>query len=114
MGLDEVSSDGLFTISEVECLGACVNAPMMQVNNEWFYEDLTPENVVNLLEDFKNGTQRVGPQNHRKNSEGPQGRTSLFKPEELNVHIDRDFAVALKEYEEAKAKAAAAAAAAKK
>lgn len=35
---DEISADGLFTISEVECLGACVNAPMMQVNNEWFYE----------------------------------------------------------------------------
>lgn len=35
---DEISEDGLFTVSEVECLGACVNAPMMQVNNEWFYE----------------------------------------------------------------------------
>ena len=33
-----MSEDGLFTVSEVECLGACVNAPMMQVNNEWFYE----------------------------------------------------------------------------
>ena len=38
MGMDEISEDGLFTVSEVECLGACVNAPMMQVNNEWFYE----------------------------------------------------------------------------
>lgn len=37
---DQISEDGLFTISEVECLGACVNAPMMQVNNEWFYEVL--------------------------------------------------------------------------
>jgi NADH dehydrogenase (ubiquinone) flavoprotein 2 len=36
--MDETSEDGLFTISEVECLGACVNAPMMQVNNEWVYE----------------------------------------------------------------------------
>ena len=33
-----MTDDGLFTVSEVECLGACVNAPMMQVNNEWFYE----------------------------------------------------------------------------
>ena len=33
----ETSEDGLFTLQEVECLGACVNAPMMQVNNEWFY-----------------------------------------------------------------------------
>jgi NADH dehydrogenase (ubiquinone) flavoprotein 2 len=38
VGPDEVSHDGLFTMSEVECLGACVNAPMMQVNNEWVYE----------------------------------------------------------------------------
>jgi len=38
MGMDEISEDGLFTVSEVECLGACVNAPMLQVNNEWFYE----------------------------------------------------------------------------
>lgn len=36
--MEETSEDGLFTISEVECLGACVNAPMIQVNNEWVYE----------------------------------------------------------------------------
>jgi hypothetical protein len=36
--MDHVSEDGNFTVSEVECLGACVNAPMMQVNNEWCYE----------------------------------------------------------------------------
>jgi len=49
VGMDETTSDGLFTLSEVECLGACVNAPMMQVNNEWFYEDLDPENTVAML-----------------------------------------------------------------
>lgn len=38
VGLDEITPDGLFSMSEVECLGACVNAPMMQVNNEWVYE----------------------------------------------------------------------------
>lgn len=38
MGNDEISEDGLFTLTEVECPGACVNAPMMQVNNEWYYE----------------------------------------------------------------------------
>jgi NADH:ubiquinone oxidoreductase subunit E len=36
--MDGTSEDGLFTISEVECLGACVNAPMIQVNNEYVYE----------------------------------------------------------------------------
>lgn len=38
IGMDEMSEDGLFTVSEVECLGACVNAPMIQVNNEYVYE----------------------------------------------------------------------------
>jgi len=49
IGMDETSEDGLFTLSEVECLGACCNAPMLQVNNEWVYEDLTPESTVALL-----------------------------------------------------------------
>lgn len=42
----QTTPDGLFTLQEVECLGACANAPMLQVNNEWVYEDLTPENTV--------------------------------------------------------------------
>ena len=55
IGMEEVSPDGLFTFSEVECLGACVNAPMLQVNNEWFYEDLTPETTVELLKKWQAG-----------------------------------------------------------
>lgn len=42
------TEDGLFTYVEVECLGACVNAPMVQINDE-YYEDLTPESTVSLL-----------------------------------------------------------------
>lgn len=71
------TADGLFTIQEVECLGACVNAPMMQVNGEWVYEDLTPENTVQLLERLKEGKEVKGPQIDRNLSEGPHGRTSL-------------------------------------
>lgn len=48
IGNNQTTEDGLFTLQEVECLGACANAPMMQVSNEWFYEDLTPENTVRL------------------------------------------------------------------
>lgn len=55
IGMDEISEDGLFSLSEVECLGACVNAPMLQVNNEWVYEDLTPETTVELLKTWKAG-----------------------------------------------------------
>ena len=63
IGMGETSEDGLFTLSEVECLGACVNAPMMQVNNEWFYEDLTPENTVAILDKWKKGEEpKKGPQ----------------------------------------------------
>ena len=73
----ETSADGLWTLTEVECLGACVNAPMIQVN-DMFFEDLTPESTVKLLDDLAAGNEVViGPQNGRINSLGPMGRTSL-------------------------------------
>jgi NADH dehydrogenase (ubiquinone) flavoprotein 2 len=59
----ETTKDGLFTLSEVECLGACANAPMMQINNELYYEDLTVEHTESLLKnlalgkDVKSGSQ---------------------------------------------------------
>lgn len=40
------TKDGMFTFQEVECLGACANAPMIQVNNEWFYEDLDYDSMT--------------------------------------------------------------------
>ena len=105
IGMGETSEDGLFTLQEVECLGACVNAPMMQVNNEWFYEDLTPETTVELLKKWKAGEEPTpGPQNGRINSLGPMGRTSLDTIPE-GVH-DRDFAAEKKKWEDAKAAAA--------
>ena len=48
----ETSSDGLFTLTEVECLGACVNAPMVQINDD-YYEDLTPEIMAELLDEMR-------------------------------------------------------------
>ena len=42
----------MFTFTEVECLGACVNAPMMQINDD-YYEDLTPETTIKLLDGLK-------------------------------------------------------------
>jgi len=97
----ETTQDGLFTIVEVECLGACVNAPMLQVNNEWVYEDLDEKSTINLIEQFRRGeTPKVGPQIERNHSEGPHGRTCLqlkeFNPE---YTIDRDFAAAKKQWE---------------
>jgi len=102
--------DMMFTIQEVECLGACANAPMVQVNGQWFYEDLTPENTVELLDNLRDGKEApVGPQNHRINSEGPMGRTTLvketFNPEDESNLITRDFAAAKAEWEAKKAAA---------
>lgn len=49
---DEVTADGRFTISKVECLGSCGTAPMMQVNDT-YHEKLTPETAMNLLRGMK-------------------------------------------------------------
>lgn len=107
----ETTADGLFTLSEVECLGACVNAPMLQLNNEWVYEDLNEESVVALVDDLRAGRPvTVGPQNHRKNSEGPAGRTSLNTLDvAAEVRHDRDFAAAKEQWQKAKEEAAQAA-----
>ncbi len=50
----ETSEDGMFTMTEVECLGACVNAPILQVDDD-FYEDLDYDRTVALLEALKRG-----------------------------------------------------------
>ena len=50
----ETTPDGLFTIKEVECLGACVNAPVMQINDD-YYEDLTPDSVVKIIDALARG-----------------------------------------------------------
>ncbi|WP_353284037.1 NADH-quinone oxidoreductase subunit NuoE [Wolbachia endosymbiont (group A) of Lypha dubia] len=48
INIGETTKDNLFTLKEVECLGACVNAPVVQINND-FYENLTPEKVENII-----------------------------------------------------------------
>ncbi|KAI0472553.1 thioredoxin-like [2Fe-2S] ferredoxin-domain-containing protein [Xylariaceae sp. FL0804] len=84
----ETTQDGLFTFVEVECLGACVNAPMVQINDD-YYEDLTPETTVQLLRALRDSTQDAagkkvnvpapGPQGpgHRQTCENSQGQTNL-------------------------------------
>ncbi len=71
LGIDlgEVSKDGMFSLCEVECLGACSNAPMIQINDD-FYEDLNPELMEKLLDNLTNGRQvKKGSQIGRKSSE---------------------------------------------
>jgi NADH-quinone oxidoreductase subunit E len=60
--MDQTTADGLFTLKEVECLGACVNAPMVQINDD-FVEDLTSENFLKIIDDLKSGRSfKVGSQ----------------------------------------------------
>lgn len=90
--------DGLFHLMEVECLGACVNAPMLQINDH-YYEDLTPETAVKVLQDIKDGKKpRIGPQTARNGCEGPQGRTSLAEAQAAPPC--RDLKAAFKKFEE--------------
>ncbi len=74
---DTVSKDGMFSWTEVECLGACVNAPMAQIN-KYYYEDLTPENFESILEKLRKGEHvEPGPQNGRKTSAPLSGPNTL-------------------------------------
>jgi NADH-quinone oxidoreductase E subunit len=69
IGVGETTADGAFTLSEVECLGACVNAPMAQIGFD-YYEDLTPESMAAILDALKAGrSPRPGSQAGRKSSE---------------------------------------------
>ena len=77
---NEVTADGAFSWIEVECLGACVNAPMVQINAD-YYEDLTPELFTRIINDFSNGrTPKPGPQIDRINSAPVGGPTTLTDP----------------------------------
>ena len=79
-GWGQTSVDGQFTMTEVECVGACVNAPVIQVNND-FYEDLDAASTRELLESLKRGEPPPkGSMKHRQGSApegGPQTLTTL-------------------------------------
>jgi NADH-quinone oxidoreductase subunit E len=74
---EHVTKDGKFSWREVECLGACVNAPMVQINYD-YYEDLTPENFEKLLDGLAAGKDmKPGPQVDRQFSAPVGGPTTL-------------------------------------
>jgi NADH-quinone oxidoreductase subunit E len=73
----EVTEDGKFSWRYVECLGACCNAPMVQIN-DWYYEDLTPEILARLLDDLRAGREvAIGSQQGRHGSEPAGGPNTL-------------------------------------
>lgn len=77
-----ISADGKLSWLEVECLGACANAPMIQISNaagDHYYEDLTAESFDKLLDDLVAGNNPAqGPQNSRQGSEAEGGATVLL------------------------------------
>jgi NADH-quinone oxidoreductase subunit E len=75
--LGETTDDGYFTLMEVECLGACTNAPMIQMN-DLYYEDLTGEKMVEILKSLQaDEIPPHGPQNGRRGSMALSGSTTL-------------------------------------
>jgi len=78
IGHGQTTEDQTFTLTEVECLGACSNAPMVQINDD-FFEDLTPETLLSVLETLKGGGEaKVGSQVGRVTSEPEGGPTTLL------------------------------------
>ncbi|MDO9462062.1 MAG: NADH-quinone oxidoreductase subunit NuoE [Alphaproteobacteria bacterium] len=73
----QTTKDGLFSWMEVECLGACANAPVIQVNDD-YYEDLDAAKTEALLDALARGEQpQIGSQTGRRSSEPEGGRTTL-------------------------------------
>ena len=96
------SADGLFTLREVECLGSCANAPMIQLNDD-YYECLTKETTIELLELCKAGKKpAMGkwgslPMNGQVSCEGPMGKTTLKTPVDPTKGLRPDLDTLFKE-----------------
>jgi len=88
----DTTKDGKFTVIEVECQGACSNAPMLVVGDD-FYEDLTEETTKKVLAAFKKGEKpKPGPQSGRHTSENSAGLTALTsKPYGPGEHCTPEF-----------------------
>jgi NADH-quinone oxidoreductase subunit E len=110
-----VSADGNFSWLEVECLGACCNAPMVQINDDYF-EDLNGENFAKLLDDLAAGRQvKIGSQTGRVSSEADAGKgPTLTDPALYDGSVVGSWRQRFDEAAQQAAAAAAAAAAEKK
>ena len=93
LGIDfnETTEDGLFTLNEVECLGACVNAPMIQINDD-YYEDLNSNSVETILSVLTaGGKPNTGSQINRFTCEPAEGLTALTHQAEARAIKIGDF-----------------------
>ena len=79
LGLGETTADGRFTLGEVECLGACVNAPVLQIGDD-YYEDVDVARTDAILDALKRGeTPAPGPQVERQTSAPVRGQATLLE-----------------------------------
>lgn len=72
----ETTQDKMFTFTEVECLGACVNAPMIQINDD-YYEDLTPETTKQLLDALRAAAKKTGAAGGAAGLSGDAGKMNI-------------------------------------
>lgn len=86
IGIGETSADMLFTLTELECLGSCATAPMIQVTTtEWdhYFEDLTYDSMIDIIRMLRAGEMpRIGSQIGRFSSEPTEGPTSLISKDD--------------------------------
>ena len=91
-----ISNDGMLSCEEVECLGACTNAPMAQIGKD-YYEDLSNERFEELIEEWRNGSApSPGPQNGRFSVEPSVGLTSLLEGEGSGPSENKSVSLAKK------------------
>lgn len=90
----QTTPDGLFTLQEVECLGACVNGPMLQINDD-YVEDLTGPKIVDVLKELQAGKPftQVGPLSNRESCEPFSGAKVLLgdKPTDIRKFTRSDL-----------------------
>src|SRR5579885_1056121 len=78
IGIGETTADGQFTLKEVECLGACVNAPIIQVNDD-FYEDLDGPSTEALIDAFRRGEKPPMGSLRKRQGSAPEGGPTTLK-----------------------------------
>ena len=90
---DHISADGQLYWQEVECLGACCNAPMAQIN-DYYYEDLTPETLAQIIDDFRAGKKpEPGSYDGRRASEPKDAILTLQDPSLYDGSLAKPFAL---------------------
>ncbi|MDE0801519.1 MAG: NADH-quinone oxidoreductase subunit NuoE [Rhodospirillaceae bacterium] len=98
----ETTSDGAFTVSEVECAGACVNAPVVAVGDE-YYEDLNYETMSELIDTLKLGKPPAPGSAVGRQGAEPEGQRSSLTTDPTQPIPKQDLAASMKKFEEAQA-----------